>query len=366
MNKFLIMLLVNLINFATITDDKEANVKALHWVQEQVNYPELNFQYHEFNGHPALTITTQKTMHPKVWLVAHMDVVPASADLFQPIVKEGKMYGRGAYDMKMAIASYMTLLRDLKGSLGKYDFGIMLTSDEEQGGMNGVKKLLELGYSSDVALLPDGGFNWNFENQAKGVLQIKVGAHGKSGHSSRPWEGKNAIDQLIPVVMEIEKQFKKPSPNDYEATVNVGLISGGKSVNQIPDYAEAELDIRFPPSQTVDQIYKKMSLVVSQYEQVTIEKMKTGSAYKADISNEYFQKFKNRAKDLYGIEMGTVSSYGASDARFFGEKNIPTLVIAPKGGEIHSSGEWVDLEDLSRFYQVMKAWVMDISRIEEN
>src|SRR5262249_3930331 len=156
----------------------------------------LHFKHQTFEGHPTLVITTKDTMTPDIFLVAHIDVVPAPKSLYQPRIESNKMYGRGAYDMKMAIACYILLLHELKEWLGEKNIGLMLTSDEEIGGMQGVKRLLEAGYSSKVAFLPDGGFNWNFEEEAKGVLQIKIAARGKSSHSSRPWLGENAIDSL--------------------------------------------------------------------------------------------------------------------------------------------------------------------------
>ena len=135
----------------------------------------LHCKHYTFNGHSALVITTRDTMHPKLLLAAHIDVVPGPEALFTPKIDNDnqRMYGRGAYDMKMAIACYMLLLEELKERLGELDFGIMLTSDEEIGGMNGVRCLLEAGYSADAVLLPDGGFNWNFEEAAKGVLHVK-------------------------------------------------------------------------------------------------------------------------------------------------------------------------------------------------
>ena len=124
---------------------------------------------HTFEGYSSWVMTTQSTSSPRIWLVAHLDVVPASTALFSPVVKDGRMYGRGVYDIKMAIACYLRLMRELPHA----DIGMMITTDEEIGGMNGVHRLLEAGYRCDVALLPDGRFNWNLEKEAKGVLQIQ-------------------------------------------------------------------------------------------------------------------------------------------------------------------------------------------------
>lgn len=357
-------ILSQLVSMNTITSDQESNLKALKWVEERLKPLGLNTKFHQFNGYSSLLLTTQKTQRPKVWLVAHIDVVPGSKALFTPKVKNNKLYGRGAYDMKMAIACYILLMEELKESLSSYNLGIMLTSDEEIGGMNGVKQLLQMGYSSEVVLLPDGGFDWNFEEQAKGVLQAKVTAHGNTAHGSRPWMGENAIDKLLGALQAIHLYFEqsKEEGSLYFPTVNVGVIQGGSSVNQVPDLAEAKLDIRFPFPLTAPKLLGDLREVLKQQPGVEIESLIDASPHKVDLTHPCFQKFKRYSKEYCGKEVGSLCAHGSSDARFFGEKKIPVLVIAPKGGEIHSEKEWVDLDDLDRFYRVMKGWVLDVSK----
>jgi succinyl-diaminopimelate desuccinylase len=352
--------LSTLVSMNTTTADKNSSEKALKWVGQELKDLPLHFKSYEFDGYHSLVITTRQTKKPKVFLVAHMDVVPGKEELFHPVIKNNKLYGRGAYDMKMAIACYILLMHELKDQMKELDIGIMLTTDEEIGGMNGVKRLMEEGYSSSIALLPDGGFDWKFEEAAKGVLQIKVSAKGKSAHGSRPWAGENAINKLMFALMEINDYFDKEKAiyADYYPTVNVGVFQGGSSTNQVPDYAEAKLDIRYPPSMTADQIFSTMKDITKKYPNVSLEKLLAALPRQEDLHRAPFNQFKELAKKLYGIEVGSVLAHGASDARFFGEKQIPVIVIAPKGGEIHSDGEWIDLEDLVRFYEVMKAWIL--------
>lgn len=350
--------LADLVAINTVTSNQEGSLKALKYVEKQLSDLNLHFNYHEFKGFHSLVITTQNTKNPAVFLVAHIDVVAAPDTLFKPRIEGNKMHGRGVYDMKMAIACYILLLQELKDKL---NIGIMLTSDEEIGGMNGVKRLLEEGYSSKVALLPDGGFDWNFEEEAKGVLQMTVKARGKSAHSSRPWEGDNAINKLTSALQNINRYFEqeKQKFGTYFPTVNVGLISGGKGVNQVPDYAEAKVDIRFPSAITAGQIFLNLEDLVTS-DSVSLEKLIEASPNRVDVNQIFFQKFRQIAKEMYDIPIGTVHSHGSSDARFFGERNIPVLVITCRGGQIHSDDEWVDLEDLSRFYEVIKKWVISL------
>lgn len=348
-----------LVSMPTETTDKEANAKALRWVENQLADLELFFQHQSFEGHPTLVITSKQTKTPDIFLVAHIDVVAAPRSLYQPRIDAGIMYGRGAYDMKMAIACYLLLLRELKDRLPDLNIGIMLTSDEEIGGMNGVKRLLDTGYSSKIAFLPDGGFDWKFEEAAKGVLHVKISARGISAHGSRPWLGENAIEILMGALGEIRRYFEKEKLGTYYPSANVGLIQGGKGINQVPDYAEAKVDIRYPPELKGKEIYSALVDMMRKDPRLTIEIIAEGASHYADLRQSSFLKFQEIAKRMYGIEVGKTLSHGASDARFFGEKNIPVLVIAPKGGDIHSDGEWIDLKDLTRFYNVLKQWVVD-------
>lgn len=346
--------LSELVSIPTVTANKEENVNALHFVESMLSPLGLHFQYKSFEGHPTLVITTKDTMHPDLFLVAHIDVVPGPTGLFTPRIEGNRMLGRGAYDMKMAIACYILLMEELKDQLPDLNIGIMLTSDEEVGGMHGVKCLLEEGYSAKLAILPDGGFDWNFEEAAKGVLHLKIAAHGLSGHSSRPWMGKNAIEVLMKNLKILTDDFEKRKKGSYFPTANIGVIQGGKAPNVIPDYAEAKVDIRYPPEMEEERIYEELKALLPE---VTLEITARGSPHQVDLQTAPFLKFKEIAKQLYGIEVGKVLSHGSSDARFFGERGVPVIVIAPKGGDIHSDSEWIDLEDLNRFYQVLKAFV---------
>jgi acetylornithine deacetylase/succinyl-diaminopimelate desuccinylase-like protein len=335
-------------------------VKALRWVQDQLSFPGLHFRHYRFSEHPALVVTTQDSMRPDIFLVAHMDVVPASKRLFNPEIAGKKLIGRGAYDMKMAIACYLLLFHELRDRLPELNIGLMLTSDEEEGGMHGVKRLLESGYSSQVAFLPDGGFDWNFEEEAKGVLQIKISARGKSSHSSRPGQGENAIEILIGAISDIHRHFEELRARfgEYHPTVNVGMIHGGRAVNQVPAFVEANIDIRHPHALAGKELYEDITKLLRRDPRLTVEITAEGASFHVDVRKRPFVQFQKIAREMYGIDIGKVRSNGASDARFFGERDIPILVISPHGGNIHSDEEWVDLEDLTRFYHVLKEWVL--------
>lgn len=356
--------LSELVSMPTVTSDKMANEKALDWVEQKLAPYGLHVHRQSFNGHPTLVATTKKTKEPGLFLVSHIDVVPAPEVLFNPRIEGERMLGRGVYDMKMAIACYLLLLEETKEMLPELNLGIMLTSDEEVGGMNGTKRLLEEGYSSKVAFLPDGGFDWNFEEEAKGVLHIKVTAKGKSAHGSRPHEGENAIERLQEALIQIKAymQEKKLEDEHYHTTGNLGVIRGGEAVNQVPEFAEAFIDIRYTASQSEKKLLREIQKLIEDNPDLSVEMVARGSAHYVDVGLPPFVRFAEIAKEKFGIEIGVSRSHGASDARFFSDHDIPVLVIAPKGGQIHSDDEWINLKDLTRFYRVLKAWAIETSR----
>ena len=94
---------------------------------------------------------------------------------------------------------------------------------------------------------------------------------------------------------------------------------------------------------------------------ITIIDSRFGNASHVDVKSPFVQTFKKLYKKMHNITLGTEFSHGSSDARFFAEYNIPTLLIQPKGAGHHTDNEWIDMKGLEKYYKVMKAWVMEIA-----
>ena len=356
--------LSTLIKFQTVTRDNEANRAAMEWVVEELVGLPVHVQWYESKEFPSVVITSQKTTWPKILLAGHMDVVPGTEESFHPRVEDGRLIGRGTYDMKMGIAASLNILKALETDLTRYDVGLMLTADEEIGGFNGVKYLVEQGYGAGIVVMPDGGFDWNFETQAKGVLWLEVTAEGKSAHGSRTWLGENAITKLARFLIMLEEDFatEKEPGDDYYTTVNIGTIEGGKATNQVPDLATATVDIRYTPKYTSDDMLARTVAKAELFDGISVQEKISGGSHFADTSNPLFVSFVAIAHEVAGIEVGETKSHGASDARFFSGQKIPTMVIAGKGGNHHAEGEWVDIADYEQFYRVLLAWVKENGR----
>ena len=351
--------LSKLISSKTISADKGESEACLDQLQNTLQSAGLQTKKFASQGFSSLVASTDDSKKTKVILQAHIDVVPASDHLFEMKQEGGKLYGRGVFDMKFAAACFIKLAEELKDSLEKFDFAIMLTSDEEVGGENGVKMLIDEGYVADVCILPDGGDNWQIETDCNGAWLIKLTAKGKSSHGSRPWEGENAITNLIDALSEIREIFGESDPSVSSLTIS--QIEGGDAVNQVPGQATACLDMRFVDEADYLEKQRQINKIVSKHN-LHSETVAHCSSVHTDITQPHVAKFLEIAENIRKKPLGQMKSYGASDARYFCDKGIPTILVRPEGGGAHSDEEWVDIASLNQYYEVLKAYVTEVAK----
>ena len=269
--------------------------------------------------------------------------------------------------MKFAIACYLKLAEELKNPT-EHNFGIMLTSDEEVGGQNGTKFLLNnfggsASKTKQFAFLPDGCAGESIESEAKGVWHIEATARGISTHASRPWEGENAIKKLVDFLHELKTHVPgKPCEDKkhHHNTLNIGKIQGGEAVNKVPHKAVAELDIRHIPEISKKELRKIVEKIAKKHK-THIRELVYASPIKTNLGDRRIKRFENIWKEATGKRLKHTLSHGASDARYFQEHDIPVLLVQPKGGEHHTEHEWVSIKGLKTYYDVLKKWVNEIA-----
>lgn len=306
----------------------------------------------EYDGYGALVATTRPTKTPTVMLAAHLDVVPAPDSLFELREVGGKLYGRGTYDMKFAIAGYMALVDQLQEDLATYDFGIMITTDEETFDQ-GVELLLKDGFLPKAAVLLDGGRDWLLEAAAKGAWCIKVSAQGKTAHGSRPWEGESASFKLHELLTDIRKLFPKPTHDSNTLNIS-GIHAGvpGKVLNQIPDLAWATLDIRVTNEDAYTRLRTSITTLCNQYE-ATLETLVFFPPLKHDTQDPYLAAFAASIEKVTGVTGSGVTSLAVSDAIRFHQYGIPCAITYPPGGGHHGDDEWVDKKALTQIVPIL-------------
>jgi len=205
----------------------------------------------------------------------HLDTVPVgnsslwTVDPFSGTLKEGKIFGRGAADMKGSIAAFVHALETLIDSGVELNGSVhmLLTSDEEISAL-GTREFLKKGYSADASIVGEPScLEVNVAH--KGVARWRLKTLGKSTHASSPEEGVNAIYKMAKVLNELEKLAKSYSMSSRQhpllgkPTLNVGTIVGGTKDNIVPDFCEITIDRRLLPGDRVEEVEREFNQLLS-------------------------------------------------------------------------------------------------------
>jgi succinyl-diaminopimelate desuccinylase len=303
----------------------------------------------ECDGVPSIAALPGPDFAP-ILLMSHIDVVDAPDQLFEPEEKDGKLYGRGSFDDKYAVALSMILLREhlykaRKQGLAQKDLplGILITGDEEAGGHKGAKEALKT-VRTDFCIALDGGNVRKIVTKEKGVLRLKLISRGKAAHGSRPWLGENAIEKLFEDYQSIKAFFQEEAPEHWHKTINFSIINAGKSANQVPDLAEAVFDIRYTEKDDVEALVKKMRKKING--EILVE-MKEPLFLGGD--SPYLNLLLDVSKSTtLGFE------HGASDARFLREHGTPGIVWGADGDlSAHAYDEHLNLDSFYELYRIL-------------
>ena len=210
---------------------------------------EIDVEDHDFNGLPVLTAAIGPRDAPTVVLHGHLDVVPGRPEQFRPRVEGDRLIGRGAYDMKGALAAMMCALHDVAAE-SRVRVRFLCAPDEESEDIDtrSTDEMVRQGFVGDFAITgePTG---LHVGVQAKGVLACRIVVRGRAAHGSTPWLGDNAVLKAIDVFRRIETlPFSRESSELFDRpSINLGRINGGDALNKVPDECTMVVDIRYLP-----------------------------------------------------------------------------------------------------------------------
>lgn len=353
-------ILRKLVAFPTVTGDSQAAHELIEFVTDFVRRRGMHIERYVANGYESLVATTKPgDKKPAVMLAAHGDVVKAPDELFELRKQDGKLIGRGVLDMKCALAAFLQVIDDIQDDLQAYSLGLMVTMDEEIGGFNSMPQLVAEGYRPKVCVLPDGGDNWQIQVASKGILIYKITAHGRSSHSSRHWEGDNALKKLLPVLPQLESLF--PSQGKDTNTMSLNNISGGSVFTQVPNRAQAIFDVRTVTSAEHRRLQKAIPQICAKNNvECTLEA--SGEPTSFDLQDPYIAPFVALIEKVTGVEVKGVRTLATNDARFLAPFGIPCISFYPKGGGHHSPLEWVDVKAFEQMGAILHQYIEQIAK----
>ena len=337
---------LKLLSFRTIAENKEEFTKLFNYIKEICN-KELNIKEYEFNGKKSLVVANTSSVNLDIIFCTHVDIVPI--ENYKIIEDEENIYGRGTIDMKGSVASCLYLMNHLHTNK---KIGLFITSDEEIDG-NCCVELLKI-YNSKFAIVPDGGSNFDLIVEEKGALQLKVIAKGISAHASQPFNGSNAIAKIINLYNKLLEKYPLPKDSsEYKTTINLSKIKGGTQINCVPDYAEAYFDIRHISTDSTESIIK----CVAEFEDIDYEILLDGKVFKTDLNNVLIKKYISACETVLNKKIKYSGCESTSDAIYFYEKGIPTIIMNPIGYYPHNPKEYVNKNSLITLYKIYDKFI---------
>lgn len=289
----------------------------------------------------------------RIILNAHLDVVSGKREQFAPVQQDGRLYGRGASDMKAAAAVEMIVFKELVDKVS-YPLALQLVTDEEIGGFNGTKHQIEQGVRADFTIAGE-PTDFGINNEAKGIVWVKIKTTGKAGHGAYVWNGENALWKLHTILSRIQKTYPVPPAITWKTTANLARIeTPNMTFNKIPDEATAWIDFRFIPAQRKTILGTIQDLTGKDG---TIEILENEPAQFTDKNNLFVKRLAAAAKKVIGKTPPTIQKHGGSDIRHFNGVGSDGVTFGPVGAGLHSDNEWVDIKSLGDYYEILKSFL---------
>jgi succinyl-diaminopimelate desuccinylase len=320
-------------------------------------------------------------------LNGHVDVFPVgdgtgwSHDTWGSDVVDGRIYGRGACDMKTgttaSIYTYALLHEFRKELCGQATLTVV--SDEESGGRLGSGWLVENvpEVNGDCCINGEPSSPYTIRFGEKGILWVRIlvrtpGAHGAYTHLSP-----NPIKIAAKIIKDIEeiRDITVPYPEDlakaidegHEAaeralgkggaevmsrvSINIGTIQGGLKVNMIPRECVFEVDIRIPPGLGKKDLMPSLERIVARYPEAELEVVRYDDPLWSPPGGEMAEIIRGNAR-LLGVDPKPIVSLGGSDLKFWRDKGVPSYYYGPTNHGMGTVDEYVEIEELIHVVKV--------------
>ena len=298
-------------------------------------------------------LTPTGKVRTRILLAPHMDTVGVADDgQFNPLLKGGRLHGRGACDTKGSIAVMLSALLELAHSRQRpAETEIMLAAlVDEENGQAGSRSLARRGFKADLAIVGE-PTRLQIVTAHKGDLWLQLETRGKAAHGSRPELGRNAVHLMAKIVHLLETDYARAirhrrHPLLRHATINVGTISGGCQPNIVPDRCFIRVDRRTIPGETDPAVKRElMSFIRRRGLSATMIDTKDeqpAPPLETDPRLPLVRQFLASAgqKKAAGVDY-------FSDAGVLGAAGIPSVLFGPGDiAQAHTADEWVSLRQL--------------------
>jgi succinyl-diaminopimelate desuccinylase len=358
----LVALAERLISYETV--EAEGISEAAGFVKGWLEARGIEAERDEVRGLPVVKAEVGPEGAPTVVLHGHLDVVPAHAEQFEPRLEGDRLYGRGAYDMKGALAAMMLTAASMRDQDGvRVRLGIVGDEESEEEAERGSDHLVDSGFIGDFAITGE-PTDLHIGIEAKGVLALRLEVAGTAAHGATPWLGDNAVLNAIDVFRSIESlPFARHSSELFDRpSINLGRIWGGDALNKVPDRCVIDVDIRHLPDQDPIAILAEVRGLSG----VEARPLFTRPPATVGRDSPFVLALRDAAAAHHHGEPMSVGRDGASDAVSFLRVGVPAVEFGPVGAGHHGPAEWVSVSSLETYLQALDSFLRAIpGRLDE-
>ena len=298
-------------------------------------------------------------------LNAHTDTVGVTGmkDPFSGTVKDGKLYGRGAYDMKGSIAAILSVakkLTDLKQNLNG-DLVFSFVADEEYESLGAIQ--LAKNYKVDAAIVAE-PTDLNICLAHRGFGIFKIVTEGKTAHGGNHRQGVDANTKMGLLLTELNSYSNKlPDQNKHslcgEASMHVPLIEGGNSLFIYSNRCTVYVERRTIPGETKELILAELKEIIDKLKEkdpnfkasITCEIWR--NPYEINSNSSIVKHLLKMSENVLGYQPSYIGHTWWEDSAIFGHAGIETVIIGPKGGGIHENEEWVEINSVKKLSEIL-------------
>ncbi|MBQ9896873.1 MAG: M20 family metallo-hydrolase [Synergistaceae bacterium] len=356
---------------------EQAKAQELEKIVNELGLGQVKWEYvddakSQTGNRPSLFVERAGKSKRRLCILSHMDIVPEgdlgawTHDPYDPIVRDGRLYGRGVSDNGMCLVASLFALKALMnaGLKPEYTINLCLVADEEMGSHFGLEPLMERGLfrTDDLVIAPDSGNeNGDFiEIAEKAMWRLNFTVTGSQAHASRPNSGLNACRAANILAVEVDEALHKafgeikddrfnPNVSTFEPTRRFANVP---STNIIPGKERFEFDCRVLPSVSLDEAEELVKKVVKDVEQRTgakieLEVDRTDAAEPTSADSDVAKILIKAVEQVLNLTPKTGGIGGGTFAALFRRKGIPAVVWSQEiESAAHQPDEYIEINYL--------------------
>ena len=310
---------------------------------------------------------------PAMMLCGHIDTVGVTGMLrpFDASVRDGKLYGRGSQDMKGGVAAMIAAARLLAegGGLAQGRLIVAAVVDEEHASLGA--EALVTKWRADAAVVTE-PTDLDIAVAHKGFQWVEIETKGRAAHGSRPRDGRDAILRMGRVLHRLEAldrrlQAQPPHAMLGTASLHASQVNGGRELSSYPDRCVLQLERRTLPGEAATAALTEVNLILEELRKQDAEfegearAMFGRDAYEIPPSDRLPSALAEAASSI-GCSPARVGMTFWTDAAILGAAGIPSVLFGPGGAGLHSTEEYVRVDDVLKCRDALAALARDFTR----